>query len=47
MAGATSTSREGLELLDDNLVDPAVVARNMESMRRAEQWIKVHCGYPQ
>jgi hypothetical protein len=47
MAGATSTSHGGLELLDDNLVDPAVVARNMESMRHAEQWIKVRCGYPE
>jgi hypothetical protein len=46
MAGATSTSHGGLELLDDNLVDPAVVARNMESMCHAEQWIKVRCGYP-
>jgi hypothetical protein len=44
MLEATSTSRGGLELLDDNLVDPAVVARNLESMHRAEQWIKVRCG---
>jgi hypothetical protein len=36
------TSRGGLELLADVLVDPAVVARNLESMRRAEQWMKVH-----
>jgi hypothetical protein len=33
--------------LDDNLVDPVVVAHNMESMCRAEQWIKVRCGYPE
>jgi hypothetical protein len=26
----------------DDLVDPAMVARNLESMRRAEQWMKVH-----
>jgi hypothetical protein len=44
-AGATSTSHRGLELLDDNLVDPAIVARNMESMHRSKQWIKVCCGY--
>jgi hypothetical protein len=30
MSEATSTSRGGLELLADNLVDPAVLARNME-----------------
>jgi hypothetical protein len=46
MSEMASTSCGGLELLDDNFVDPAVVARNMESMRRAEQWIKVCCGYP-
>jgi hypothetical protein len=47
MSQGTSTRRGGLELLDDNLVDPTVVARNMESMRHAEQWIKVCCGYPE
>jgi hypothetical protein len=41
MVEATSTSRGGLELLADDLVDPAVVARNLESMCRAEQWMKV------
>jgi hypothetical protein len=45
MAGVTSMSRGGLELLDDNF-DPTV-ARNMESMHRAEQWIKVRCRYPE
>jgi hypothetical protein len=44
MSEMTSTSRGGLELLDDNLIDPSVVARSMESMRRTEQWIKVRCG---
>jgi hypothetical protein len=47
MLETTSTSRGGLELLDDDLVDTAFVARNMESMRHAEQWIKVCCGYPE
>jgi hypothetical protein len=42
-----ATSRGGLELLDDNLIDPAVVARSMESWRRTEQWIKVRCEYPE
>jgi hypothetical protein len=43
MAEATSTSRGGLELLADELVDPATVARNLDSIRRAEQWMKVRC----
>jgi hypothetical protein len=43
MAEATLTSRGGLELLADNLVDPVIIARNLESMHRAEQWMKVHC----
>jgi hypothetical protein len=41
MSEATMTSRGGLELLADDLISPAAVARNMESMRRAEQWMKV------
>jgi hypothetical protein len=42
MSEAAATSRGGLELLADDLVDPARVARNLEAMRRAEQWMKVH-----
>jgi hypothetical protein len=45
MAEATSTSRGGLELLAKDLVDPTIVAHNMESMRRAEHGIKVPCEY--
>jgi hypothetical protein len=41
MFEATTTSRDGLELLADDLISPAVVARNLESMRRVEQWMKV------
>jgi hypothetical protein len=41
MSEATTTSRDGLKLLADHLISPAVVARNLESMRRAEQWMKV------
>jgi uncharacterized membrane protein len=41
MSEAAATSRSGIELLADDLVDPAMVARNLESMRRAEQWMKV------
>jgi hypothetical protein len=44
MSEAAATSRGRLELLADDLVDPAVVARNLESMRRAEQWMKVRDG---
>jgi hypothetical protein len=42
MSEATTTSRDGLELLADDLISPAAVARNLESMRRAEQWMNVH-----
>jgi hypothetical protein len=41
MSEATTTSRDGLGLLADDLISPAVVARNLESMRCAEQWMKV------
>jgi hypothetical protein len=42
MSGAAATSRDGLELLADDLIDPTTVARNLESMRCVEQWMKVH-----
>jgi hypothetical protein len=42
MSEAATTSCDGLELLADDLINPATVARNLESMRRAEQWMKVH-----
>jgi hypothetical protein len=41
MSEAAATSRDGLELLVDDLIDPATIARNLESMRRAEQWMMV------
>jgi hypothetical protein len=41
MLGTAATNRCGLELLADDLIDPAMVARNLDSMRRAEQWMKV------
>jgi uncharacterized membrane protein len=41
MSEAAATSHDGLELLADDLISPATIARNLESMRRAEQWIKV------
>jgi hypothetical protein len=46
MSEATTTSRGGIELLVDDLVDPAAVACNLEAMRRAEQWMKVSYQYP-
>jgi hypothetical protein len=46
MSDTATTSRGGIELLVDDLVDPAVVARNLEAMRRAEQWMKVSYQYP-
>jgi hypothetical protein len=46
MSGAATTSRGGIELLADDLVDPAAVVRNLEVMRRAEQWMKVSYQYP-
>jgi hypothetical protein len=46
MSGTTMTSRGGIELLADDLVDPAVVARNLEVMRRAERWMKVNYQCP-
>jgi hypothetical protein len=42
MSEATTTSRDGLELLEDDLISPAAVARNLESLRHAEKWMKVH-----
>jgi hypothetical protein len=41
LSEAAATSRGVLELLADDLVDPTTVARNLEAMRRAEQWMKV------
>jgi hypothetical protein len=42
MSEAAATSRGGLELLADDLVDPTTVARNLEAMQLAEEWMKVH-----
>jgi hypothetical protein len=41
MPETVAASRGGLELLVDDLINPATVARNLESMRRGEQWMKV------
>jgi hypothetical protein len=42
MSEAATTSCGGLKLLADDLIDPETVARNLEAMWRAEQWMKVH-----
>jgi hypothetical protein len=41
MIEAAASSRGGVELLADDLVDPATVARHLEAVRLAEQWMKV------
>jgi hypothetical protein len=41
MTEATASSRGGIELLADDLVDPATVARHLEAVCQAEQWMKV------
>jgi hypothetical protein len=46
MSGAVTSSRGGIELLTDDLVGPATVARHMEAMRQAEQWMKVSSRHP-
>jgi hypothetical protein len=46
MSEAATSSRGGIELPADDLVDPATVARHMEAMRRAEQWMKVSSRHP-
>jgi hypothetical protein len=46
MSETSTTSRGGIELLADDLVDPVAVARNLEAMHRAEQWMKVRYQYP-
>jgi hypothetical protein len=41
MIEATASSRSGVELLADDLVDPATVTRHLEAVRQDEQWMKV------
>jgi hypothetical protein len=41
MREAATSSRGGVELLADDLVDPATVARHLEAVHQAEQWMKV------
>jgi hypothetical protein len=41
MTEATASSRGGIELLADDLIEPAMVAKHLEAIRQAEQWMKV------
>jgi hypothetical protein len=41
MTEAATSSCGDVELLADDLVDPATVARHLEAVRQAEQWMKV------
>jgi hypothetical protein len=41
MTEAATSSRGRVELLADDLVDPTTVARHLEAVRQAEQWMKV------
>jgi hypothetical protein len=41
MTEAAASSRGDVELLADDLVDPATVARHLKAVRQAEQWMKV------
>jgi hypothetical protein len=41
MTETAVSSRGGVELLADDLVDPATVARHLEAVRQAKQWMKV------
>jgi hypothetical protein len=41
MSEAAPTSHGGLELLSDDLINLAMVAQNLETMRRTELWMRV------
>jgi hypothetical protein len=42
MSEAVTSGHGGTKLLADDLVDPATVARHLEAVRQAEQWMKVN-----
>jgi hypothetical protein len=46
MTEAATSSRGRIELLADDLVSPATVARHLEAIRQAEQWMKVSSHNP-
>jgi hypothetical protein len=46
MIEAAMSSRGRIELLAHDLVDPATVARHLEAVRQAEQWMKMSSHNP-
>jgi hypothetical protein len=46
MTKAATSSRGGIELLADDLVDPATVARHLEAVHQGERWMKVSSRHP-
>jgi hypothetical protein len=46
MTEAATSSRGGIELLADDLVDPATVAWHLEAVCQAEKWMKVSSHNP-
>jgi hypothetical protein len=46
MSEAATSSRGGIELLADDLVDLAAVERHLKAMQQAEQWMKVSDQHP-
>jgi hypothetical protein len=46
MTEVATSSRGGIELLVDDLVDPATIARHLEAVRQAERWMKVSSLHP-
>jgi hypothetical protein len=46
MTEVATSSRGGIELLADDLVDQATVARHLEAVRQAGQWMKVSSHIP-
>jgi hypothetical protein len=46
MTVVATSSHGRLELLADDLVDPATVARHLEAVRQAKQWMKVSNRHP-
>jgi hypothetical protein len=46
MTEAATSSRGGIKFFADDLVDPATVARHLEAVRQAEQWMKVSSHNP-
>jgi hypothetical protein len=46
MSEAATSNHGGLELLADDLVDPTTMARHLDAVHQAEQWMKVSSRHP-